>query len=79
MQPDGTVSQHTEIFEPGYLVEELPLRDSLTFAMLYGWWIQLVLTVFGVAGAGYAWWTKRQPKNRRGDAKSAKATSATKL
>ena len=79
VQPDGTVSQHTEIFEPGYLVEELPLRDSLTFAMRYGWWIQLVLTVFGVAGAGYAWWTKRQPKSRRGDAKSAKATSATKL
>lgn len=75
VQPDGTVSQSTEIFEPGYLVEELPLRDSVTFAVRFGWWIQLVLTLFGVAGAGYAWWVKRQPRH----AMSAKSAEASRL
>ena len=75
VQPDGRVSHQTEIFEPGYLVEELPLRDSLTFAMRYGWWIQLILTTVGVLGAGYAWWLKRQPR----DAMPAQAAAASKL
>lgn len=63
VHPDGTVSQNTEIFEPDYLVEELPLRDSVTFAVRFGWWIQLILIALGVVGAGYAWMIKRQPRN----------------
>lgn len=60
VHPDGTVSQQTEIFEADYLVEELPLRDSVTFSMRYGWWVQLILVVIGVIGAGYAWMVKRE-------------------
>lgn len=63
VHPDGTVSQNTEIFQPDYLVEELPLRDSVTFAVRFGWWIQLILIALGVVGAGYAWMIKRQPRN----------------
>ena len=70
VHPDGTVSQNTEIFEAGYLVEKLPLRNSVTFAVSFGWWIQLILTVLGVVGAGYAWKTKRLPRNVK-TAKSA--------
>lgn len=49
VHPDGTVSQHTEIFTPGYLVEELPLRDSVTFAVRYGKIIQWILALAGAA------------------------------
>ena len=49
VHPDGRVSQHTEIFEPGYLVEDLPLRDSTTFAVRYGRIIQWLLALGGAA------------------------------
>lgn len=49
VHPDGTVSQHTEIFQPGYLVEKLPLRDSVTFAVRYG---QIVQWLLALGGAG---------------------------
>lgn len=48
VHPDGTVSQHTEIFQPGYLVEKLPLRDSVTFAVRYGRIVQWLLALGGV-------------------------------
>lgn len=47
VHPDGTVSQHTEIFQPGYLVEKLPLRDSVTFAVRYGRIVQCLLALGG--------------------------------
>lgn len=47
VHPDGTVSQHTEIFQPGYLVEKLPLRDSVTFAVRYGRIVQWLLALGG--------------------------------
>ncbi|AJK68847.1 apolipoprotein N-acyltransferase [Corynebacterium marinum] len=47
VHPDGSVSQETGIFEPGTLVETLPLRDSLTFAARYGHIVQLGLIILG--------------------------------
>lgn len=49
VHPDGSVSQETEIFKPGYLVEKLPLRDSTTFAVRYGQFIQWLLALGGAA------------------------------
>ena len=49
VHPDGTVSQETEIFTPDFLVEELPLRDSVTFAVKYGQFIQWLLAAAGIA------------------------------
>ena len=49
VHPDGTVSQETEIFTPAYLVEDLPLRDSVTFAVRYGQFIQWLLAAAGIA------------------------------
>ncbi len=48
VHPDGSVSQHTEIFEPAHLIEKLPLRDSVTFAVRYGELIQWLLVGFGL-------------------------------
>ena len=49
VHPDGTVSQETEIFTPDFLVGELPLRDSVTFAVRYGQFIQWLLATIGIA------------------------------
>ena len=48
VQPDGSVSQHTEIFESAHLIEQLPLRDSVTIAVRYGQIIQWLLAGFGL-------------------------------
>ncbi|RNE49137.1 apolipoprotein N-acyltransferase [Corynebacterium alimapuense] len=47
IQPDGSVSQSTEIFEPASLEETLPLRDSLTVAARYGFLVELALIIMG--------------------------------
>jgi len=60
VHPDGSVSQRTEIFTADTLVEELPLRDSITFAARYGSVVQVILVVLGVVSALAALWTTRQ-------------------
>lgn len=62
VHPDGTVSQHTGMFEPGYLVESLPLRDSVTFAVRYGHWVEWVLVIIGVVAGLFAVFTNRHPR-----------------
>lgn len=48
VHPDGTVSQHSEIFTPAHLVEELPLRDRITPAVRLGGPIEFLLVGAGV-------------------------------
>lgn len=48
VHPDGSVSQHSEIFEPAALVETLPLKDTVTPAVRIGGAVQWVLTIMGV-------------------------------
>src|SRR5699024_9975084 len=60
VHPDGTVSARTQIFTADTLVEELPLRDSITFAARYGSVVQVILVVLGVVSALAALWTTRQ-------------------
>ena len=47
VHPDGSVSQETGIFEPGHLVETLPLRDSVTVAARFGEIIEYALIILG--------------------------------
>ena len=47
VQPDGTVSQHSEIFAPAHLVAELPLRESITPAVRMGGAVELLLVAVG--------------------------------
>ena len=49
VHPDGSVSQHSEIFEAAHLVEKLPLRDTVTFSVRYGHIVQWILVAIGVA------------------------------
>lgn len=51
VHPDGTVSQQTGIFEAAHLVEDLPLRDSVTPAARFGGAVQWALALGGAAVA----------------------------
>lgn len=51
VHPDGTVSQHTEIFTPAYLVEELPLRSHITPAVRIGAALEWLLVIAGLCVA----------------------------
>ena len=64
VHPDGSVSQDTGIFEPGVLVETLPLRDGLTFAVRYGDWVQLAIVMMGVVLGAAALFTNRGKSKR---------------
>lgn len=48
VHPDGTVSQHSEIFQPAHLVEDLPLRERITPAVYLGAPLEWVLVALGV-------------------------------
>lgn len=58
VHPDGSVSQRTDIFTADTLVEELPLRDSITFSARWGSVVQLFLVMIGVICVIVALWTK---------------------
>lgn len=59
VHPDGSVSQTTEIFEPGVLVEDLPLRDHTTFAVRFGSLVQWVMVIIGLVSVLIAVRTSR--------------------
>lgn len=57
VHPDGSVSQQSRIFEPKFLTEDLPLRDSLTFAVRFGGVLQALLVAVGAVLAAAAVWS----------------------
>ncbi|MGW0659379.1 apolipoprotein N-acyltransferase [Streptodolium elevatio] len=55
--PDGSVLSRTDLWEPGVLVETVPLRDGTTLADRVGYWPELaicLLAAFGVL-SGVDW------------------------
>lgn len=64
VNPDGSVSQNSGIFEPAQLVETLPLRDSITFAARHGFLVQLVIVMIGAVVVVAALWTTRSSRSR---------------
>ena len=53
VHPDGSVSQKTRIFTAATLRESLPLRESQTIAVRFGFVIEYVLVLAGwLVGAG---------------------------
>lgn len=47
VHPDGSVSQHTEIFTADTLIETLPLRNTITIAARFGYLIESLLVIMG--------------------------------
>lgn len=84
VQPDGSVSQQTRIFTADTLVEELPLRNSVTFSARHGSAVQIFLVIIGVVCVIVALWTRRksafQPAQSasRGSAPAKRTAAKTK-
>lgn len=51
VQPDGTVTRHTDMYEATSLVADVPLRTTTTLADWLGAWTEYVLVGAGVAAA----------------------------
>lgn len=64
IRPDGTIVQQTRMFTPDALVDEVPLRSSLTPATRLGTLPEGLLALLAVAGLGWA--TARSLRARRG-------------
>ncbi|MFF1649538.1 apolipoprotein N-acyltransferase [Streptomyces sp. NPDC058240] len=63
IRPDGTVVRKTKLFTPDALVDEVPLRSSLTPATRMGTLPEGVLALIAVAGLGLV--TVRSVRSRR--------------
>ncbi|MFP7365791.1 apolipoprotein N-acyltransferase [Corynebacterium callunae] len=48
INPDGSVSQQTEIFEAATLTGEIPLKQTTTLAAVAGFYVELALVIIGV-------------------------------
>lgn len=49
--PDGMVRNETDIFEAVTLVDDLPLKNSQTFAVRWGFWVELALVIMGAVSS----------------------------
>ncbi|MET8757950.1 apolipoprotein N-acyltransferase [Lentzea sp. NPDC004782] len=63
VQPDGSVTQKTGLFEPGALVATLPLRSQTTLATWLGAWPEWVLTAAGLAALALGLIRRRKDSN----------------
>ncbi len=54
IRPDGTIAERTRMFTPDALVDEVPLRSSLTPATRLGVLPEIVLLAVAAAGAAWA-------------------------
>jgi apolipoprotein N-acyltransferase len=57
--PDGAELDHTPVFTPAALVRQVPLRTTTTLATRLGAGPEWVLTLIGLAAAGWAWHRRR--------------------
>ncbi|MEV6232099.1 apolipoprotein N-acyltransferase [Saccharopolyspora shandongensis] len=60
VQPDGTVTQQTELFTAQNLIAEVPLRSTQTLATRLGSAPMWTLVVLGVGAVALSWWRPRR-------------------
>ncbi|GAA2298263.1 apolipoprotein N-acyltransferase [Streptomyces kunmingensis] len=65
IRPDGSVAQHTGMFEPDTLLADVPRRTSQTLATRAGVWPEALLAAIGAGGL--AWAVVRSRRGRRSD------------
>ncbi|MCF4006666.1 apolipoprotein N-acyltransferase [Corynebacterium uropygiale] len=74
VEPDGTVTQHTHIFEPRHLVAEMPLRDTITMAARYGFIIDITMVIIGTLFMAWAFVPHRGASLDQGHAAPSRST-----
>jgi apolipoprotein N-acyltransferase len=52
--PDGATLAQLETFEPGAMVESVPLSDTITPAAVVGRWVELLISLGGLLALGAA-------------------------
>ncbi|APT86832.1 apolipoprotein N-acyltransferase [Corynebacterium flavescens] len=75
VQPDGSVSQQTEIFEPDHLIATLPVREGETFAVRFGSLLQWLMAIIGIVCAVIALRYNRLPRAPRKSKKTIEELS----
>ncbi|SES01707.1 apolipoprotein N-acyltransferase [Lentzea xinjiangensis] len=63
VEPDGSVTRRTGLFEPGALVATLPLRSQTTLATWLGAWPEWVLTAAGLVALVLGFTRRRKDSN----------------
>ncbi|WP_235921252.1 apolipoprotein N-acyltransferase [Lentzea tibetensis] len=71
VQPNGSVTQRTELFTPDALVATLPLRGETTLATRIGAWPEWVLTAAGVLALALSLYARRRKDTDDGPAGAA--------
>lgn len=75
VQPDGSVSQETKIFEPDHLIATLPVREGETFAVRFGSLVQWLMVIIGIVCAVVALRMNRLPRAPRESKKTTEELS----
>lgn len=63
VEPDGSVTQKTGLFEPGALVATLPLRSQTTLATWLGAWPEWVIAAAGLVALALGFTRRRKDSN----------------
>lgn len=71
VNPDGSISQNTRIFEAATLTESIPLKDTVTIAARVGFYVELLLVIIGVLAGLFAIRMNSHSKSARGSARPA--------
>src|SRR5690606_19570349 len=59
--PDGSIAQQLEWYQPGVMIEDVPLRSTITPAVLFGRQLEWLAAILGLAGLAIAVWATRAP------------------
>ncbi|QDZ42590.1 apolipoprotein N-acyltransferase [Corynebacterium sp. sy039] len=62
IDPDGVVKQKTEIFTSDTLIDDMPLRSSVTFSARYGHFVEPILGCIGIVLLGISIFSQRVRK-----------------
>ncbi|GAV97196.1 apolipoprotein N-acyltransferase [Corynebacterium glutamicum] len=71
VNPDGSISQNTRIFEAATLTESIPLKDTVTIAARVGFYVELLLVIIGVLAGLFAIRMNSRSKSAKGSARPA--------
>ncbi|BAU95834.1 apolipoprotein N-acyltransferase [Corynebacterium suranareeae] len=71
VNPDGSVSQRTRIFESATLTESIPLKDTVTIAARVGFYVELLLVIIGTLAGLFAVRMNSRSKSDKGSTRPA--------
>ncbi|ALC05843.1 hypothetical protein CDES_07150 [Corynebacterium deserti GIMN1.010] len=63
VNPDGSVSQNTRIFEAATLTETIPLKNTVTIAAVAGFYVELLLVIIGTLAGLVALRVNARPRS----------------